>query len=70
MTVRGECDVGRFQVAVNDPAVVRRLQRVGDLARDRNRVTHADRPSGQALSQRASLDELHDEELRPLRLAG
>ena len=36
--VRRDLDVGRFQIAVDDALLVRRFERLGDLARDRERL--------------------------------
>jgi hypothetical protein len=42
-TVGGERDVRRLQVAVDDPLLVRRLKRIGDLTRDRQRFGNRQR---------------------------
>ena len=55
---------------MNDAAVVRGLQRVGDLACDGDRVTHREGARPQSVRERAPLDELHDEELRAVGGAG
>ena len=39
--VGADLDVGRLQIAMDDALLVRRLERVGDLARDRQRVGDA-----------------------------
>ena len=70
--VRAQNDVLRLQVAVNDVLIVRRFERVGQLARDRQRVDlqrAAARRRGTALRtapgddrrQRRAVDELHDQ---------
>ena len=41
--VRRELDVGRLQVAVDDAALVRGLERLGDLPRDRQRLVERER---------------------------
>ena len=41
---RGDHDVGRFQVAVQDALLVRGLQRAGNLDRDADRVFRRERP--------------------------
>ena len=63
-------DVLRLEVAVHDPGLVRRLERLGDLARQRQRPFDRQRPL--ALQQRFEifpLDELHRDELEVARLA-
>jgi hypothetical protein len=55
-------DVGRLDVPVHDPRVVRRLERHGDLGEDAARLLRGDgAPVGDERGQRAALDELHDE---------
>jgi hypothetical protein len=39
----GDLDVGRLQVAMNNPALVRRIQRVDDLQDERHRVDKGQR---------------------------
>ena len=39
-----ELDVGRLQVAMDDPLLVRRVERLGDLRRDRQRFGDRNRP--------------------------
>jgi len=41
---RREFDVGRLQIPMDDPLLVRRFQRAGDLTRDRERFGDCDRP--------------------------
>ena len=62
-SVRRDDDVRRFQVAVDNPALVGRIERVGELARDRNRLSggHAVTPIADAVGQRLALDQLEDE---------
>ena len=59
--VRPNLDVGRFQVAVNDPLLVRCLERLGDLRRDGQCVLERDRAAPQSLRQILAFDQLHDE---------
>ena len=63
VTLSSEGDVGWLQVTMDDGAIVRSLQRVGDLPRDRQRVTNGKRTGSQTIGDRPSLHELHDEEL-------
>ena len=43
--VVGDLDVGRFEIAVDDALLVRRLEGFGDLQRDRDRFLDRDRPA-------------------------
>src|SRR5213594_3326006 len=62
-----DLDVRRFQIAVNDPFLVRRLESVGHLARDRQRFGEWQRPSLQALGKRLTFHQFENEKLRPVR---
>jgi hypothetical protein len=53
---------------VNDAAFVRSLERVGDLACDRQRVVDRDGGVPDAIGERLALDELHDESQRTARV--
>ncbi len=59
-------DVGGLQVPVDDPALVRGLERLGDLARDRKRFLERDRPARDPRVQALAFDELHDEDVTPV----
>ena len=52
-------DVRGFQIAMNDPLLVRRFERLGDLLRDGQRLVDRDRPARNALRQVLALDEFH-----------
>ena len=54
-------DVRGLQVAVDDSLLVRRLQRLGDLSRDGQRVADGDCATRDALRQILPLDQLHHE---------
>jgi hypothetical protein len=56
-------NVHRLDVAVNDPLRVRRLERVGNLDRERQRVLEGQRPTRDRLLQRPSVEQLHHHEL-------
>ena len=56
-----DLDVGGLQVAVDDPLLVRRLQRIGDLFRDRQRLVDPECTSSDPIGERRSLHEFHDE---------
>ena len=46
---------------MNDPLLVRGLQRLGDLFRDRQRLIDRDRPAHDALGEIIALDQFHHE---------
>jgi hypothetical protein len=48
---------------VDDALLVRGLQSLGDLLRDRERFPERKRAGGEALPQVFALDELHDEDV-------
>ena len=52
---------GGLEVAVHDAALVRGLERVGDLCRDAQRLVDRDRPLRDPLDERRPVDELHDD---------
>jgi len=54
--ISADFDVGRFQIAVNDPLLVGRLERLGDLFRDGQRLIERDRAAFDALRQILTLD--------------
>ena len=47
---------------MNDAALVSRLERVGDLPRDRERFIDRNRPVRDAIGKRRPFDQLHDQE--------
>ncbi len=54
-------NVGRLQIAVHDPALVRRLHGLGQCRRQRGGLAGRLRRARQLLAKAASLDELHGE---------
>ena len=54
-------DVGRLEVAVNDALFVRGLERVCDLLCDRKHLGNRNRSLREAIFERWTLHELHDE---------
>ena len=58
-----DLDVGRFQIAMNDPCFVRRFQRLGDLPRDRQRLLNRHGAADDPLGERLTGRELHHQEL-------
>ena len=65
--VRGDLDVGRLQVPVDDAAIVRRLERLGDLTRDLERLVERKSAVRQPVRERLSRHELHHDEPRAFR---
>ena len=55
--VRGDLDIGRLQVSMNDPFLVRGIQRIRDLHRDAKRLGHGQRSLGQPFRQRRPLNQ-------------
>ena len=60
--VGGQEDVGRFQVAMDDPARVQRGERGQHAQTDRHRLRRAQRPLSQPLGQRFAFEQLHRDE--------
>ena len=60
---RGEHDVGRLQVAMDDPVAVRVIERAGDLDRADQRLVERQSPGREPLGQRVAFDVLHDEKV-------
>ena len=61
LPVGRELDVGGLEVAVDDPLLVRRLERLGDLPRDGEGLVERQRAALQPFGEVFALDELHDE---------
>ena len=59
--VRRDLDVRRLQIAVDDALLVRRFERLRDLARDRECLLNRQRTPGQTLGERRAFDELEHE---------
>ena len=60
---RGHLDVGGLQIAMDDPALVRGVERIGDLPGHRQRLGNRQRPSRQSIRDRLPLDQLHHQRL-------
>ena len=58
----GDEDVPGFDVAVDDAACVRRVQRIGNLDSDVQHLVRLERTAGKAIAKRLSLHQLHDDE--------
>ena len=50
---------------MDDPLLVRRFERLGDLLRDRQRLIDRDRSARNALRQVVAFDQLHHERVTP-----
>jgi hypothetical protein len=57
--VGSHLDVGRFQIAMDDPPLMGRLERLGDLRGDRQDVVERHRSPGNAIGEGRSFDQLH-----------
>ena len=60
-TVGSHLDVGRLEIAVDDPLLVRRFEGLGDLLRDRPRLVYRDRTLPDSIGQRRPLDQFQDQ---------
>ena len=69
VTASGHEDVRRFDVAMNDVAAVRRVQRIGDLDRELERLVAGKRLAVDAFLQRLPFEPLHHDEGPALVLA-
>jgi hypothetical protein len=58
---RAQLDVGGLQVAMDDALLVRRLERLRDLPRNRQRFVHWNRALSDSIGERRTVDELQDE---------
>ena len=56
-----DLDVRGLQIAMDDPLLVRRFERLGDLPRDRQRLVDRDRAARDPLREILALDEFHHE---------
>ena len=65
----GDEQIRRLDVAVDDPGSVRRLERVGDLDRERQQLIDLERAPADPMLQRRPVEELHDEERAAVLLA-
>ena len=65
-TLRRHGDVVGLQVAVDDALLVRLVQRLGDLRRDRDRLGDGNRSFLNPLAQRHAAHELHHQEVDAL----
>jgi len=59
--VLASLDVGRLQIAVNDPVLVRRLERFRNLPPNRERFAQGNRALRDAVGKRRALDQLEDQ---------
>jgi hypothetical protein len=59
--VGADLDVGGLQIPVDDPVLVRGLERLGDLPRRRQRLVHRQGTLAETVGERGPFDQLHDE---------
>ena len=59
--LKPDLDVRGLQVAVDDSLLVRRLERLGDLLREGQRLVDGNGAAGNALRQILTLDQFHDQ---------
>ena len=69
MTIVGHHDVGRFDVAMDDPAFVGKVEGVGHLAYHAIDLIHTQEAAGQPAVERGPFEVLHDNEVEVLVLA-
>ena len=60
-----DLDVGGLQIAMDDAALVRGLERFGNLAGDRQRFVERQRALRDPIGQRRAVDQLQDERVAP-----
>jgi len=70
MAVGSDRDVRRFEITMNDPALVRRFECTGDLNRERHGVADGEtsRRSRDEFRERLAFDQLEDERTNAIRL--
>ena len=54
-------DVGGLEIAMGDALLVGGVERISDLARNRERITYQQRPALQPIGECGPLDQLEDE---------
>ena len=64
VVIRGQLDVWRLQVAVDDPLLVSGLEGYRDLRGDRECFSERNGTPGDALREHLTIDELEHEEVR------
>ena len=62
--IGAQLDVGGLEIAMDDALFVRGLQRIGQLAGNRERLVERHRAARQTLRQILPVNELHDQRLR------
>lgn len=58
--------VGRLQIAMDDPFLVRRIERLGNLARDPERFGERQRATRQAIGECRSVDQFENQRGQPI----
>src|SRR6185503_16443780 len=67
--IRREADIRRLEITMDDATLVRRIERLGNLTRDLDRLIDRQRALGeQPIGERAALDELEDERTQAVAL--
>jgi len=61
-----QLDIRGLEIAVDDPLLVGRFERLRDLPRDRQRLVDGNRPVREAIGERRSLDQLQYERLQAI----
>ena len=59
--IRPDFDVGRLEIAVHDPLLVRGFESVGDLFRDGQRIGERHRAARDVRGKIVAVDQLHDQ---------
>ena len=63
MSVGADLDVGRLEIPMDDPLLMGGFEGLGDLTRNLKRAFETEWAPAQAIGERFSLDQLHDEKL-------
>ena len=69
VALRGQEDVGGFEVAMDDSPLVRSGQRLNDRNRDTEEFRRSKRPATQGIRERAAFEQLRDDVRNPLGLS-
>ena len=63
-----ELDIRGLEIAVDDPLIVSRFERLGNLLRNRESFRERNRAFCDQLGKRRSFDKLHDQRMNPVRV--